>query len=161
VLHTAVHRSAADPDHLLSVHTVADPRPGRVVVEVVGEVDVRTAPALDIYLQSKAGRPGVRELVVYLGQVRFLGVAGIRVLARADRRCRMRGVRLVIRTGGRRAVLRALQLAGLDQIVAVDPADGDLAHPRVGRRGAGWHCRSSAMTRRRGRDPQPGPRRPA
>ena len=164
MLHTPAHRAAPGPGPLLSVTTVPDPRPGRVVVEVVGEVDACTAPVLDICLQSKAARPGVRELVVYLGQVRFLGVAGIRVLARADRRCRARGTRLVIRTGGRRAVLRALELTGLCELVAVDPGDGDPAHPsphRAGRTGARWHRRSAAMTSRRARDPHPGPRRPA
>ncbi|MGY1593665.1 STAS domain-containing protein [Geodermatophilus sp. SYSU D00708] len=121
MLHTPVHRSAPDPDQLLSVQTLPDPHPGRVVVEVVGEVDSYTAPALDLCLTSQARRRGVRELVVLLGQVTFLGAAGAEVLAQADRRCRMRGARLVIRTGGRPAVLRALQLTGLADLVAVDP----------------------------------------
>jgi anti-anti-sigma factor len=90
------------PGPLLSVTTVPDPRPGRVVVEVVGEVDAYTAPLLDACLQSHASRPGVRELVVHLVHGTFLGGAGAEVLAQADRRCRMRGARLVIRTGGRR-----------------------------------------------------------
>ncbi|WP_157937115.1 STAS domain-containing protein [Geodermatophilus chilensis] len=111
-----------------------DPRPGRVVVEVVGEVvgevDTSTAPALEVCLTSQARQPGVRELVVYLGQVTFLGAAGVTVLAQAHRRCRMRGARLVIRTGGRRCVLRPLQLVGLADLVAVDPADAERPQPR-------------------------------
>jgi anti-anti-sigma factor len=130
VLHTPIHRSVSDHGQLLSVTTVSDPRPGRVVVEVVGEVDSCTAPALDVCLQSQASQPGVRELVVYLGQATFLGAAGVKVLAQADRRCRMRGTRLVIRTGGRPAVLRSLQLTGLAEPVAVDPADGERPEPR-------------------------------
>jgi anti-anti-sigma factor len=154
VLHTPAHRSAPDAGQgeLLSVTTLSDPCPGRVVVEVVGEVDSYTAPALEVCLQSQAGRPGVRELVVYLGQVTFLGAAGVEVLAQADRRCRMRGARLVIRTGRRRAVLRPLQLSGLTDVVAVDPAEAERpprrsprtgAYPRTGAR------RSSAARRRR------------
>jgi anti-sigma B factor antagonist len=120
VPHAAAHRSASDPGQLLSVRTVADPRPGRVAVEVVGEVDTYTAPVLDICLQSQASQPGVRELVVHLGQVQFLGAAGIEVLAQVADRCRTRRARLAIHPGGRRTVLRCLQLAGLDTFVAVD-----------------------------------------
>jgi anti-sigma B factor antagonist len=133
VLHTTpAHRSIRDAvsGELLSVTTLPATRPGRVVVEVVGEVDSYTAPALDICLLSQATQPGVRELVVHLGRVTFLGNAGVRVLAQADRRCRMRGARLVIRTNGRRAVLRSLQLTGLADLVAVDPVDGERLEPR-------------------------------
>lgn len=125
MLHTPALRPVPAPGELMSVTTLPDPRPGRVVVEVVGEVDDYTAPALDACLTSQSGLSGVRELVVYLGQVRFLGAAGISALVRADRRCRRRGARLVIRTGGRRSVLRPLQLARLDRRVAVDPTDGE------------------------------------
>ncbi|WP_448624355.1 STAS domain-containing protein [Geodermatophilus sp. URMC 64] len=146
MLHPTARRSAPGPGPLLSVTTLPDPRPGRVVVEVVGEVDAYTAPALDVCLQSQARQPGVRELVVHLGQVTFLGAAGVTVLAQADRRCRMRGARLVIRTGGRRAVLRPLRLSGLTDVVAVDPAERDRPQPRT--------------PRTTGR-PRTGPRRPS
>jgi len=112
VPHTLLRRSVANAGPVLSVSTVTDPRPGRVVVEAVGEVDSSTAPVLDICLRSQASQPGVRELVVDLARVTFLGTAGIEVLVQADRRCRGRGVRLVVRTGGRRAVLCPLQLTG-------------------------------------------------
>jgi anti-sigma B factor antagonist len=127
VLHTPAHRSVASPGQLLSVATVPDPRPGRVVVEVAGEVGTYTAPLLQLCLDSQASQPGVRELVVHLGQVTFLGAAGVTVLEQAHRRCRMRGARLVIRTGGRRRVLLPLQLAGLAD---VDPADVEGPPPR-------------------------------
>ncbi|MCV2489800.1 STAS domain-containing protein [Geodermatophilus sp. YIM 151500] len=135
MLHTPNHRSVPAPGQLLSVTTLPDPRPGRVVVEVVGEVDSYTAPVLEICLQSQATRAGLHELVVFLGQVRFLGAAGVEVLARADERCRMRGARLVIRTGGRRCVLRPLELTGLTAVVAVDPADGERTQLRRSRAG--------------------------
>jgi len=112
VPHIDLEGSVADPGLLLSVSTVTDPRPGRVIVEVVGEVDSYTAPALDVCLQSQARQPGVRELVVDLMRVTFHGAAGFDVLAQADRRGRRRGVRLVVRTGGRRDVLCRLWLAG-------------------------------------------------
>jgi anti-anti-sigma factor len=128
-----LHVPASDPDQLLSVDTVPDPCPGRVVVEVAGEVDSYTAPALDLCLTSQARRPGLRELVVFLGQVTFLGADGVRALARAHRRCRARGARLVIRTGGRRCVLRPLQLTGLTDRLPVDPPDAEIPQSRAPR----------------------------
>ncbi|MGY1840917.1 MULTISPECIES: STAS domain-containing protein [unclassified Modestobacter] len=125
----------AAPDQLLSVTAVPDARPGRVVVEVVGEVDASTAPVLDACLASQAGRPGVAELVVDLGQVTFLGAAGVAALARAHRGCRARGARMVIRTGGRRCVLRLLELTGLAARVDVAPAR--VGAPSRGAAGAG------------------------
>ena len=69
--HTDLDGSVADPGLLLSVSTVTDRRPGRVIVVVVGEVDEYSAPALDVCLQSQARQPGVRELVVDLVRVTF------------------------------------------------------------------------------------------
>jgi anti-sigma B factor antagonist len=123
MLHTAAHRAAPTSGQLLSVSTLPAARPGHVVVEVTGEVDSHTAPALDVVLHSQAIQRGVRELVVDLRRVTFLGTAGVTVLDQAHRRCRMRGARLVIRAGGRHSVLRPLQLTGLADLVAVDPTE--------------------------------------
>ena len=116
MLLTPAHRAAPDPGPLLSVTTLPVVRPDRVVVEVTGEVDAYTAPALDVCLQSQAARCGVRELVADLRRVTFLDAAGVTALAAAQRRCRTRGARLVIRTGGQRKVLRVLQLTGLADV---------------------------------------------
>ena len=75
---TLLHRITSDPGQLLSVSTVTARRPGRVVVQVVGEVDSYTAPALDVCLLSQARQPGIRELVVDQIRVTFLGAAGSR-----------------------------------------------------------------------------------
>ena len=87
MLHTPTSPAAPDPGQLLSVTAVPGTRPGRVVVEVIGEVDAYTAPALDVCLHSQARQRGVRELVVDLSRVTFLGAAGVTVLAQAHRRC--------------------------------------------------------------------------
>jgi anti-sigma B factor antagonist len=108
------------PRELLSVAAVPGPRPGSVVVEVTGEVDAYTAPALEVCLQSQARQRGLRVLVVDLSGVTFLGAAGVTVLARAHRRCLARGAWLVVRTGGRRRVRRLLRLTGLAGLVATD-----------------------------------------
>ncbi|WP_448608316.1 STAS domain-containing protein [Geodermatophilus sp. URMC 60] len=111
------------PGHLLSVTAVPGERPGRVVVEVTGEVDGYTAPLLQLCLDSQAARPSLRELVVDLAQVTFLGAAGVTVLVQAHRRCRTRDARLVLRCAGRRRVLRPLQLTGLAGLVVIDRDD--------------------------------------
>jgi anti-anti-sigma factor len=125
VLHTPAPSTGPDTGQLLSVCVVPSGRPGRVVVEVVGEVDAYTAPALDVCLHSQARQRGVRELVVDLSRVTFLDVAGVAVLAQAHRRCRMRGARLVLHTAGRRRMLRPLQLTGFADLVAVDPPESE------------------------------------
>lgn len=111
---------ATDEDRLLSVTAVPD-RPGRVLVEVVGELDAYTAPLLELCLHSQAAQCGLRELVVDLEALTFLGAAGLAVLARANHLCRLRGARLVVRSGGRNTAQRPLQLSGLDEVIAVDP----------------------------------------
>jgi anti-sigma B factor antagonist len=125
MLHTPAHRAAPSAGPLLSVTTLPATRPGVVVVEVAGEVDTYTAPALDVCLHSQATQRGVRTLVVDLRDVSFLGAAGVAVLARTRRRCRMHGVWMLIRGDGRRTVLRSLQLTGLADVVAVEPAEGE------------------------------------
>ena len=122
MLHTPAHRAAPSSRQLLSVTTLPAARPGLVVVEVTGEVDTYTAPALEVCLHSQADQRGVRTLVADLSRVTFLGAAGVTVLAQVLRRSRMRGVRLVIRTGGRRNVLRPLQPSGLVDLVDDAPA---------------------------------------
>jgi anti-anti-sigma factor len=120
VSNNLLRRPGLDAGPLLSVSTVTDPRPGRAVVEVVGEVDRETAPVLEVCVRSQASRPGVRDLVVDLAQVTFLDTAGVDVLVQAERRCRRRGVRLVVRTGRRRAALCPLRLAGFSGLVEPD-----------------------------------------
>jgi anti-sigma B factor antagonist len=120
VLSTVPARAAPGQARSLSVTTLPRVHPGRIVVEVVGQVDTSTAPVLALCLRSQSSRRGLRELVVALSQVSYLGAAGAMVLARAHRRCRLRGVRLLLRCHRRRSVLRPLQLTGL----ADEPATG-------------------------------------
>ncbi|WP_410586924.1 STAS domain-containing protein [Amycolatopsis sp. lyj-23] len=83
--------------------------PDAVVVEVAGEVDLCTVARLaSIMDEHVRARPGV--LRIDLGQVRFFGAAGIRVLLRARRHAAAAGVHLVVDPGGSRAAVRALDL---------------------------------------------------
>jgi anti-sigma B factor antagonist len=119
VLCPLASRPAPREGHLLSVTVLPGGSRGRVVVEVVGEVDAFTAPLLEACLSSQSARRDLTELVVDLGRVTFLGAAGVSTLAQAHRRCRMRAARLVLRCG-RRRVLRPLQLSGLSELVALE-----------------------------------------
>ena len=129
MLHTPASPAAPDPGQLLSVAALPGTRPGSVVVEVTGEVDAYTAPLLDVCLNSQARQRGVREVVVDLSRVTFLGAAGVTVLAQAHRRCGMRGARLVVHTGGWRRLLRALRLTGFADLVAIDPTEPEPQSP--------------------------------
>ena len=129
-------------DGLLSVTTTSS-RAGRVVVEVVGELDTYTTPLLEICLHSRAAQPGLRALVVDLSRVTFLGASAMAVLAEVSRRCGLRGARLVVLSGSRRAVRRPLELAGLADAVGLD---ADLA-----RRGENRGAQLPARPRRRSR----------
>ncbi|MGW4064975.1 STAS domain-containing protein [Amycolatopsis sp. NPDC004747] len=109
---------ASPPHHLPSPRAPSDADPGSrirwktpdaVVVEVTGEVDLSTVAGLAAVLDEHVrARPGV--LRVDLGQVGFLGAAGIRVLLRTHRHAESVGVHLVIDPGGSRAAVRALEL---------------------------------------------------
>jgi len=122
------------PEQFLAI----DARPGgdrRVVLDVVGHVDAFTAPLLRACLRTQLSRAGLRELVVDLGGVEFMGAAGISVIVDASRRARERGLRFWLHAHGRRGVLLPLQLAGaLDgpdvepHVALRPPVAGALAH---------------------------------
>jgi len=131
---TPVLPATPDPGQLLSLTARAGNRPGSVVVDVTGEVDTFTVPLLELCLDSQGNRRDLRELVVDLDQVTFLGVVGVAALARAHRRCARRGVRLVVQCDGRRRALDRRQLSELAGRASIDPEDAD---PRpMGRRTA-------------------------
>ncbi|HEY3471901.1 MAG TPA: STAS domain-containing protein [Amycolatopsis sp.] len=84
-----------------------------VVVEVSGELDACTAARLEETLcEHVRARPGA--LRVDLGEVAFLGTAGIQALVRAHLLAEENGVHLVVDPGTSRAATRALSL--LDRI---------------------------------------------
>lgn len=118
------------PERFLSVTPRArDPR--HVVLDVSGDVDAFTAPLLRACLRTQLSRPGVRGMVLDLGQVGFLGAAGVSVLVEAARRCRERGLSFRLRAPGRSRLLLALEPAGLLDgldVGAVPPGARSVAH---------------------------------
>jgi anti-sigma B factor antagonist len=91
-----------------------------VVLDVVGHVDAFSAPLLRACLRTQLSRPGLRELVVDLGGVVFLGAAGVSAIVEAARRCRERGLPFRVRAHGRRHVLRPLEAAGVLEGLSVE-----------------------------------------
>jgi anti-sigma B factor antagonist len=80
-----------------------------IVVEVTGEIDACSAPQLEATLAGHvSARPAV--LRVDLGEVGFLGAAGLRVLLQARRDAEAADVHLVVDPGRSHAAVRALQL---------------------------------------------------
>ncbi|WP_290056011.1 STAS domain-containing protein [Amycolatopsis solani] len=86
-----------------------------VVVEVTGEIDVCTVSRLEAALDDFL-RAGPRVVRLDLGEVRFLGAAGLRALMRAHERAAAVGVHLVLDAGRSHPAARALDL--LDRLRA-------------------------------------------
>lgn len=92
-----------------------------VILVVDGEVDALTIPRLRAELGAAFDRLAGRALVVDLAGVRFLGSAGLGALAdSAAEAIRHRGaapLRIVVDDS--RPVIRPIQLANLDQVLAL------------------------------------------
>lgn len=86
---------------------------GRLTVVVTGEIDHSTTGVLQAHLLTRLGQPHVRELVLDLSGVTFLNAGGLTAIAAVRSRAGQAAVRLVLRCGEQRAVLRPLQITGL------------------------------------------------
>jgi anti-sigma B factor antagonist len=98
---------------------ISEPRPGRALLSVRGELDTLTAPELDAALRElQAGSSGTP--VVDLTGVTFLASSGLAVLIQAAQRAEDSGrrVHLVVSS---RAVLRPLEVTGSDQLFTLHP----------------------------------------
>ncbi|GHF32384.1 anti-sigma B factor antagonist [Amycolatopsis bartoniae] len=85
---------------------------GRRVVTVGGELDLCTAPQLSQALQAQLDE-AARTVVVDLGEVSFLGAAGLAALARAQADAQRRGIGFRVLAEAS-PVRRYLALAGLN-----------------------------------------------
>jgi anti-anti-sigma factor len=111
------------PERFLAVNARRGDR-RRVILDVVGEVDAFTAPLMQACVRSQLSRSGLRELILDMGGVEFLGVAGISVVGEAWRRSRERGVRFRLRSHGRPQVVQPLELSGvIDEIRASEAVE--------------------------------------
>ncbi|WP_084402220.1 STAS domain-containing protein [Lentzea albidocapillata] len=85
--------------------------PARAVVELVGEVDMSTAPLLAERLAGLLAED-IDHVVLDLSGLTFLSAAGVNVLLAADRSARTRGVAISL-AGCGGVVRRVLQATGV------------------------------------------------
>lgn len=91
-------------------------RDGDAVLEVEGEIDMSSAPALDAVMASLDEQQP--RLVVDLRKVGFIDSTGLCILLRAHRRLEEEGRRLVLADPSP-AVRRLLDITGLSDVVDV------------------------------------------
>jgi anti-sigma B factor antagonist len=92
---------------------------GAVVVHIVGEMDMATRDLLDRHLlaaETQLAPPA--PVVLDLTGVVFLASMGLSLLIEHHQRCERAGSRLVV-VATNRAVLRPIQITGLDQELTI------------------------------------------
>lgn len=106
-------------EQLMTIRTVD--QDDAIILAVAGQVDGLTIPRLRRELSAAFGRLKGRALVVDLTNVSFFGSAGLGALAdSAAEAVRHHGVeKLRIVVDDTRPVIRPIQLAGLDQVLAL------------------------------------------
>jgi anti-sigma B factor antagonist len=87
---------------------------GRLVVEVVGEIDLDTAPQLHAAIVDAIDRAPEAACIVDLTDVSYLGSAGLTVLLATTRHAEARSRSLPIVVDANRPVIRPIELTGLD-----------------------------------------------
>ncbi|HEX4700827.1 MAG TPA: STAS domain-containing protein [Pseudonocardiaceae bacterium] len=116
-------QAVAAASGVIDVH-VAESTAQRVVLRVSGELDMVTAPVLTEHVREQFSRdpgPGrARTLVFDLTRVSFLGSAGLAVLAHAQATAVDRGDAVQV-VASARAVLRPLEVTGLDKVLDIRP----------------------------------------
>lgn len=104
-----------------------------IVVTVVGEVDVLTAPRLLAAVSDALERAGRGPVVVDLSEVSLLGSAGLAALVEAALAAERRQEPLRVVVDHTRPVIRPLEATGLDQVLrlyhSVSDALGSSADP--------------------------------
>jgi anti-sigma B factor antagonist len=93
------------------------------ILEVEGEIDAHTAPQLKGAIAALLDQGGV-DLVADLDQVTFMDSTGLGVLVGALKRVREQGGELRI-VCSRRAILRILEITGLDKVIPLYSALGE------------------------------------
>lgn len=92
---------------------------GAAVVTVVGEVDLHTAPAVLTSILDGLTSTTSGICVVDLTGVRFLGADGLAALVEANHQAHQRRTSLRIVVDGTRAVIRPIEVTGLDNELAL------------------------------------------
>jgi len=106
---------------LICVRTTAQDE-WRAAIHLCGELDIANAIELrdELGAHLDAGRRVIR---IDVSDVEFMDSTAVGALVVADSRCREMHGSLIL-TGVRRSLRRLLQIAGLDQVLLIDSANG-------------------------------------
>lgn len=125
-----------DPDHVPADREPFTITPVRVgpatVVAIVGEIDLATGPHLRAELGDVIdglADADARILVLDLTAVTFLGSTGLAVLVDVNWQACEQGVALRVVVGSRSRVARAIQAAGIDELLETHPDLGAALDP--------------------------------
>lgn len=116
-MHNAGQGEPPAAEQLLTVEVAS--RVGAVLVTVVGELDLMTAPRLRAALQSALRRAAGAPVVVDLTGVTLLGSSGLAALVDAARQAQDLDEPLRLVVDHKRPVLHPLQITGLDHVLAL------------------------------------------
>ena len=92
-------------------------RDAAVVVTVVGEVDMDTAPQVSAAVTAAFAEIGAHCYVLDLTNVTYLGSAGLTALLDATRRAESRSEPLLVVVDANRPVIRPIEITGLDEVL--------------------------------------------
>ncbi|MGY1499786.1 STAS domain-containing protein [Streptomyces sp. QTS52] len=92
---------------------------GRVVVQLIGEIDVAVVLRVTAEMDTVTSRPNT-HVVVDLGPVEFLDCSGLGLLCRAKRRAEERGGHLTLVCPHPR-IRRMLRIVELDRVFTMTP----------------------------------------
>jgi anti-sigma B factor antagonist len=88
------------------------------IVQVCGELDILTAPDLRERLLAVLNRRTLSRLILDLSRLEFIDSSGVAVLVNTERRARLLDRTLVL-VAPQRAVLRVLQICGVDHCLPI------------------------------------------
>jgi anti-sigma B factor antagonist len=108
-----MQQSALSPDFFCDVRPERD----RVIVRVVGELDLAAAPDVGITIRELLGA-GFTSIVVDLRELTFLDSAGVHMLVAAERSVAGHDGTLSLMPGPR-SVQRVFELTGTDTLFAL------------------------------------------
>lgn len=90
-----------------------------LIITVMGEIDLQTAPALQIAIRDALDDPETGVCVLDLTDVSFLGSHGLSALLKATEQAQRRREPLRIVVDANRPVIRPIEITGLDDVLAL------------------------------------------
>jgi len=115
----------SDAEHDATPAVVVQEERTRVVVRLVGEIDLAARPALDAAVDVASGS-AFADIVVDLGDAGFIDCSVLAALSRLHEVAAVRGGRVRI-VGARRSVASVIELGGMTPLLSLD---GDSPQPR-------------------------------